>query len=98
MGAGADIWNNADEFRYAYKTLDGDGSMIARVVDKGTGSNEWAKGGVMIRQSIAAGSTHAYMPLIAHRRQRRQLPASHRCRPAARRTSTAPRPSPPRTG
>lgn len=65
MGAGADIWNNADEFRYAYKTLDGDGSMIARVVDKGTGSNEWAKGGVMIRQSIAAGSTHAYMPLIA---------------------------------
>ena len=65
MGAGADIWNNADEFRYAYKTLDGDGSMVARVVDKGTGSNEWAKGGVMIRQSIAAGSNHAYMPLIA---------------------------------
>jgi hypothetical protein len=65
MAAGSDIWNNADEFRYAYKTLTGDGSMIARVVSKGTGSNEWAKGGVMIRQSTAAGSSHAFMPLTA---------------------------------
>ncbi|MEN6336112.1 MAG: PA14 domain-containing protein [Phycisphaerales bacterium] len=63
MGAGSDIWNNADEFRYAYKTLNGDGTMIARVVTVGTGSSEWAKGGVMIRQSTAAGSTHAYMPI-----------------------------------
>jgi hypothetical protein len=65
MAAGSDIWNNADEFRYAYKTLNGDGTMIARVVSRGTGSNEWAKGGVMIRQSTEAGSTHAYMPLTA---------------------------------
>jgi len=61
--AGSDIWNNADEFRYAYKTLTGDGTMIARVTSIGTGSNTWAKGGVMIRQSTAAGSTHAYMPI-----------------------------------
>jgi hypothetical protein len=65
MAAGADIWDSADQFRYAYKTLTGDGSMIARVVSKGTGSNEWAKGGVMIRQSTEAGSTHAFMPLTA---------------------------------
>ncbi len=63
QAAGADIWGNADEFRYLYKTLNGDGSMIARVVDKGIGTNEWAKGGVMIRASTAAGSTHAFMPL-----------------------------------
>ncbi|HSW02115.1 MAG TPA: PA14 domain-containing protein [Sedimentisphaerales bacterium] len=63
MAAGVDIWNNADEFRYAYKTLNGDATMIARVVSRGTGSNEWAKGGVMIRQSTEAGSTHAYMPI-----------------------------------
>ncbi len=25
-GAGADIWNNSDEFTYAYKTLNGDGN------------------------------------------------------------------------
>ncbi|MGE5297178.1 MAG: PA14 domain-containing protein, partial [Solirubrobacterales bacterium] len=63
MAAGADIWGNADEFRYAYKALNGDGTMIARVASRGTGSNEWAKGGVMIRQSTAAGSTHAFMPI-----------------------------------
>ena len=62
-GAGADIWGNADQFHYAYKTLDGDGTMIARVVSVGTGTSEWAKGGVMIRQSLAAGSTHAFMPI-----------------------------------
>ena len=34
-----------------YKELTGDGSLTARVVSKGTGSNTWAKGGVMIRNS-----------------------------------------------
>ncbi len=62
-GAGADIWGNADQFHYAYKTLNGDGTMVARVVDVGTGTSEWAKGGVMIRQSLNADSTHAYMPI-----------------------------------
>jgi len=62
-GAGADIWGTADQFEYAYKTLNGDGTMIARVVTVGTGTSEWAKGGVMIRQSLAAGSTHAFMPI-----------------------------------
>ncbi|MGE5296441.1 MAG: PA14 domain-containing protein, partial [Solirubrobacterales bacterium] len=62
-GAGADIWGTADQFEYAYKTLNGDGTMIARVVSVGTGSSEWSKGGVMIRQSLAAGSTHAFMPI-----------------------------------
>jgi len=64
-GAGADIWDSADQFTYAYKTLNGDGAMVARVTSVGTGSNTWAKGGVMIRQSLEAGSTHAYMPLTA---------------------------------
>ena len=58
-GAGADIWNEADEFRYVYKTLNGDGSMTALVTGVGTGSNAWAKGGVMIRQDLAPGSVNA---------------------------------------
>ena len=62
-GAGADIWNNSDEFTYAYKTLNGDGTMTARVVSTGTGTNTWAKGGVMIRDSLNGGSTHAFMPI-----------------------------------
>jgi hypothetical protein len=59
---GADIWNNADEFRYAYKTLNGDGTMVARVESLGR-SNDWAKAGVMIRQSIEPSTVHAFMPI-----------------------------------
>jgi len=65
-GSGADIWNNSDEFTYAYKTLTGDGSLIARVVSNGTGTQAWAKGGVMIRDSLNGGSTHAMMAITAH--------------------------------
>jgi hypothetical protein len=65
-GDGADIWGNSDDFTYAFKTLNADGSIVARVVDKGTGSNTWAKGGVMIRSSLASGSTHAMMVLTAN--------------------------------
>jgi len=64
-GAGVDIWGTSDQFRYAYKQLSGDATIIARVVDNGTGSNTWAKGGVMIRQSIDAGSNHTFMPITA---------------------------------
>jgi hypothetical protein len=58
-GEGADIWGVADEFTFVYKTLNGDGAISARVTSNGTGSNAWAKGGVMIRDSLAAGSAHA---------------------------------------
>ncbi len=59
---GTDIWNNGDQFRFAYKSLSGDGTMVARV-DSIFNSNVWAKGGVMIRQSIQPGSVHAFMPI-----------------------------------
>jgi len=58
---GADVWDSSDEFHYAYVPLSGDGTIIAHVVSNGEGSNGWAKGGVMIRQSLDAGSTHALM-------------------------------------
>jgi hypothetical protein len=65
-GDGADIWNNSDDFVFAYKTLTGDGSMIARVTSIGTGTNTWAKAGVMVRDSLNGGSTHASMCLSAN--------------------------------
>ena len=64
-GAGRDIWDNSDQFTYAYKALNGNGTLVARVVSNGTGSNEWAKGGVMIRESLNGGSTHANMVITA---------------------------------
>jgi len=59
---GADIWNNSDEFRYVYKSLNGDGTIVARV-ESIVQTDVWAKGGVMIRQSIETGSNHAFMAL-----------------------------------
>jgi regulation of enolase protein 1 (concanavalin A-like superfamily) len=61
-GIGTDIWGTADQFRYAYKSLTGNGSMTARV-DSLVDSNAWAKAGVMIRQSTNPGSAHAFMPI-----------------------------------
>ena len=58
-GSGADIWNNADEFHYAYKSLTGAGSMIARI-ESVSDTNTWAKAGVMIRETLDPGSKHAF--------------------------------------
>ena len=56
--SGVDIWGTADQFRFAYKSLNGDGSITARVESIGN-TNTWAKGGVMIRESLDPGAKHA---------------------------------------
>lgn len=58
--SGADIWGAADEFRYLWQTLTGDGEIRARVSSQ-TNTASWAKAGVMIRNGIAANSAHAMM-------------------------------------
>ena len=55
---GADIWNEADEFHYAFKTLTGPGTIIARV-ESVEQTDVWAKAGVMIRETLDAGSKFA---------------------------------------
>ncbi len=55
---GADIWNQADEFHYVYRQLSGVGSIIARV-DSVENTDPWAKSGVMIRETLDAGSKFA---------------------------------------
>ena len=59
-GGGTDIWNAADDFRFVWKRLTGDGSIVVKV-DSVANTNAWAKAGVMIRQSLEAGSPMAYM-------------------------------------
>jgi len=54
---GADIWDLADEFHFAYKQLSGEGSITARVVSI-SNTNVWAKAGVMIREGLSPGSVH----------------------------------------
>jgi len=56
--SGADIWDTADAFHFVYQPLTGNGEITARV---GSVQNTdlWAKAGVMIRETLAAGSRHA---------------------------------------
>jgi hypothetical protein len=53
-GEGADIWANDDQFRYAYKTLNGDGSMTVRLdsLQNVPGGGRNSKAGIMIRESL----------------------------------------------
>jgi hypothetical protein len=57
-GSGVDIWNDADEFHYAFKTLTGAGTIEAQVLSVGN-TDPWAKAGVMIRETLDAGSKFA---------------------------------------
>jgi regulation of enolase protein 1 (concanavalin A-like superfamily) len=59
-GSGADVWGTADQFHYAYRAWSGDGTLIARVASEQNVST-WVKAGVMIRQTLAADSAHAFM-------------------------------------
>jgi hypothetical protein len=66
QGAGADIWGRSDQFRFAYRTLSGDGEIVARVSSVEP-VDPWTKAGVMIRQSISPQSAHALMLVSAGR-------------------------------
>jgi fibronectin type 3 domain-containing protein/glucose/arabinose dehydrogenase len=59
-GSGADIWKSADEFRYVYRSLTGDGEIVARISSFGA-TDPWGKAGVMMRESLAANSRFAFM-------------------------------------
>jgi hypothetical protein len=61
-GSGADIWGTADGFRFVYQSLNGNGQIVARVTAV-QNTDPWAKAGVMIRETLAAGSRHAFMAL-----------------------------------
>src|SRR5207253_2083524 len=63
-GSGSDIWNQADEFRYRYQTWSGKFVFTARVTGL-TNTNQWAKAGLMIRDSLTAGSFHSFMCISA---------------------------------
>ena len=63
-GAGADIWNGADAFRFVYTPMTGDGSIVADVTSVQYVAN-WTKAGVMMRDTLDPGSRHAFMLVSA---------------------------------
>jgi regulation of enolase protein 1 (concanavalin A-like superfamily) len=60
--AGSDIWGTDDSFRYVYRPLSGDGSLVARV-NRLDNTHAWAKAGVMIREGLASTSRNATIAL-----------------------------------
>ena len=56
-GSGADIHDKDNQFHSVYQSLQGDGTIIARVRYQ-TASNAWAKAGIMIKQSTTANSNY----------------------------------------
>jgi hypothetical protein len=58
VGRGTDIWLSSDQFQYAHTTLTGDGSMVVKV-ESLAATDDWTKAGIMIRESLDAGSAFA---------------------------------------
>jgi hypothetical protein len=56
--AGEDIWGAADQFHFAFKEISGAGTIQARVLSVGH-TDDWAKAGVMIRDSLDPNAAHA---------------------------------------
>ncbi len=54
---GTDIWDNSDEFHFAFKEINGSAKIIARVVSV-ENTHEFAKAGVMIRDTLDADSAN----------------------------------------
>ena len=62
-GAGANIFDVADSFHFAYQPLRGDGRIVARVTGE-QNTNIYARAGVMIRQTLTPGSPHVMLNIL----------------------------------
>jgi hypothetical protein len=58
--SGSDIWDQTDHMHYLYKSLNGDGEIIARVASENS-TDYWTKGGIMVRNNLTPGSPNAFM-------------------------------------
>ena len=61
-GSGNDIWNAADAFHFVYQPVAGNCEIRARIVNL-QNTDPWAKAGVMIRDSAAAGAMNVAVVL-----------------------------------
>lgn len=60
VGAGTDVWGNADAFQFYYQKLVGDGTIIGHLTSMPvSGVDPWAKAGLMMRNDLTPGSMNA---------------------------------------
>src|SRR5205823_4277557 len=57
-GSGTDIFSTGDQFNYAYQSVSGDVTIVARVTSE-TQTSGFCKAGVMVRESLATNSVEA---------------------------------------
>ena len=60
LASGSDIWENADAFHFASRTLAGNGSIVAHVVSVQY-TDPWAKAGVMLRENDSPGAKYVFL-------------------------------------
>lgn len=58
--SGSDIWNPYDGFSFTYQAIAGDCEMITKVESLGA-NHEWAKAGIMFRESNDGGSPNVFI-------------------------------------
>jgi hypothetical protein len=56
-GGGSDIWSNPDQFQYAYQSVSGDVTLVARVTSV-QDTSYWAKAGVMFRDGTGSDAPY----------------------------------------
>jgi hypothetical protein len=61
QGRGWDIWGREDGGYFLAMPVEGDATITVRVLGSPSHTDDWAKAGVMIRESLTAGSRHAFL-------------------------------------
>jgi hypothetical protein len=67
-GSGLDVWGTEDAFQFVYTTLQGDGTITARVASVDA-LHAWTKAGVMLRQSLDPSAPQAFSLVSAAKGQ-----------------------------
>jgi uncharacterized repeat protein (TIGR03806 family) len=60
LASGGDIWENADAFHFAFKSLLGNGQIVARIAAFQY-TDPWAKAGLMLRETTSAGAKYVFV-------------------------------------
>lgn len=58
QSAGRDVWGSADGVHYVYQPMAGNVRVTVRVASQ-TGTHQWVRAGVMLRESLAPGARQA---------------------------------------
>jgi uncharacterized repeat protein (TIGR03806 family) len=60
LASGSDIWESADSFHFAFKSLPGDGTIVAHIASFQY-TDPWAKAGLMVRENVSAGAKYVFV-------------------------------------